>query len=109
MKEDASIAVVFPALFALGVGSYGKILMTVHNLEALVLASLLLVLPRPGQAATPVEQLIDTTGAGDAYCAGFLYGWVHDKSLAECARADLTVHLFDDIEHAQRFFVGVTE
>ena len=39
------------------------------------------------QAATPVEQLIDTTGAGDAYCAGFLYGWVHDKSLAECARA----------------------
>ena len=39
------------------------------------------------QAATPVEQVIDTTGAGDAYCAGFLYGWVHDKSLAECARA----------------------
>jgi sugar/nucleoside kinase (ribokinase family) len=39
------------------------------------------------QPATPVEQVIDTTGAGDAYCAGFLYGWVHDKSLAECARA----------------------
>ena len=39
------------------------------------------------QEATPVEKLIDTTGAGDAYCAGFLYGWVHDKSLAECARA----------------------
>jgi len=39
------------------------------------------------QAATPVEKVIDTTGAGDAYCAGFLYGWVHDKSLAECARA----------------------
>ena len=39
------------------------------------------------QEATPVEQVIDTTGAGDAYCAGFLYGWVHDKSLAECARA----------------------
>ena len=33
------------------------------------------------------EEVIDTTGAGDAYCAGFLYGWVHDKSLAECARA----------------------
>jgi len=39
------------------------------------------------QEATPVEQVIDTTGAGDAYCAGFLYGWVHDKSIAECARA----------------------
>ena len=39
------------------------------------------------QEATPVEQVIDTTGAGDAYCAGFLYGWVHDRSLAECARA----------------------
>ena len=49
------------------------------------------VIVRPGeqhvQPATPVETLIDTTGAGDAYCAGFLYGWVHDKSLAECARA----------------------
>jgi sugar/nucleoside kinase (ribokinase family) len=39
------------------------------------------------QEATPVEKVIDTTGAGDAYCAGFLYGWVHDKSIAECARA----------------------
>jgi len=39
------------------------------------------------QEATPVEQVVDTTGAGDAYCAGFLYGWVHDRSLAECARA----------------------
>ena len=38
------------------------------------------------QAATPVESIIDTTGAGDAYTAGFLYGWVNDKSLAECAR-----------------------
>jgi sugar/nucleoside kinase (ribokinase family) len=49
------------------------------------------VIIRPGeqhvQEATPVEKVIDTTGAGDAYCAGFLYGWVHDKSLAECARA----------------------
>jgi sugar/nucleoside kinase (ribokinase family) len=39
------------------------------------------------QEATPVDKVIDTTGAGDAYCAGFLYGWVHDKSIAECARA----------------------
>ena len=38
------------------------------------------------QAATPVERVVDTTGAGDAYTAGFLYGWVNDKSLAECAK-----------------------
>lgn len=38
------------------------------------------------QAATPVEEVVDTTGAGDAYTAGFLYGWVNDKPLAECAK-----------------------
>jgi sugar/nucleoside kinase (ribokinase family) len=38
------------------------------------------------QAATPVENVIDTTGAGDAYCAGFLYGWANDWPLDECAR-----------------------
>ncbi len=38
------------------------------------------------QAATPVDKVIDTTGAGDAYTAGFLYGWVNDFSLDECAR-----------------------
>lgn len=38
------------------------------------------------QAATPVDNVVDTTGAGDAYCAGFMYGWVNDWSLQECAR-----------------------
>ena len=38
------------------------------------------------QAATPVDKVVDTTGAGDAYCAGFLYGWVNDQSLEECAK-----------------------
>lgn len=38
------------------------------------------------QAATPVATVVDTTGAGDAYTAGFLYGWVNERSLAECAR-----------------------
>ena len=37
-------------------------------------------------AAHPIETLEDTTGAGDLYAAGFLYGLTHDKSLADCAR-----------------------
>jgi sugar/nucleoside kinase (ribokinase family) len=38
------------------------------------------------QRATPVEKVVDTTGAGDAYCAGFLFGWANDRSLEDCAR-----------------------
>ena len=36
--------------------------------------------------ATPVDEIIDTTGAGDAYCAGFLFGWANDLPLEQCAR-----------------------
>jgi sugar/nucleoside kinase (ribokinase family) len=38
------------------------------------------------QPALPVAKVVDTTGAGDAYTAGFLYGLTTDRSLAECAR-----------------------
>lgn len=37
------------------------------------------------QPATRVDTIIDTTGAGDAYCAGFLYGWTHGKDLGTSA------------------------
>ena len=35
-------------------------------------------------AVTP-ERLVDTTGAGDAYAGGFLYGFTRDRDLADCA------------------------
>jgi len=38
------------------------------------------------QEAYPVDQVIDTTGAGDAYTAAFLYGLTSGKSLEKCAR-----------------------
>lgn len=38
------------------------------------------------QPAAGVEEITDTTGAGDAYCAGFLYGWANDLPLSHCAQ-----------------------
>jgi ribokinase len=29
---------------------------------------------------------VDTTGAGDAFCGGFLYGLINKKSLFECGQ-----------------------
>ena len=37
-------------------------------------------------AAAPVSKVIDTTGAGDAYAAGFLYGYTRNEALETCAR-----------------------
>jgi sugar/nucleoside kinase (ribokinase family) len=36
--------------------------------------------------AHPVRRVIDTTGAGDLYAAGFLYGLTHDHDLRQCAQ-----------------------
>jgi sugar/nucleoside kinase (ribokinase family) len=37
-------------------------------------------------AAEPIDELVDTTGAGDLYAAGFLYGLTHGEDLATCGR-----------------------
>ncbi len=36
--------------------------------------------------AAPIERLVDTTGAGDLYAAGLLYGLTHDLPLPACGR-----------------------
>lgn len=36
--------------------------------------------------ADPIERVVDTTGAGDAYAAGFLYGLTQGVELPVCAR-----------------------
>jgi len=38
------------------------------------------------QPADAVDKVVDSTGAGDAYCAGFLFGWASDWSLEKSAR-----------------------
>jgi len=37
-------------------------------------------------AAEKIERLVDTTGAGDLYAAGFLFGWTRNLDLGDCAR-----------------------
>ena len=36
--------------------------------------------------AAQVDEVVDTTGAGDLYAAGFLYGLTTGKDMATCAR-----------------------
>ena len=39
-----------------------------------------------GVDAAPIDTVVDTTGAGDLYAAGFLYGLTHGHDLAHCGR-----------------------
>ncbi|HVU22444.1 MAG TPA: adenosine kinase [Rhizomicrobium sp.] len=36
--------------------------------------------------AAPVARVVDTTGAGDQFAAGFLFGLTHNRGLADCGR-----------------------
>ena len=36
--------------------------------------------------AEPVTQVLDTTGAGDLFAAGFLFGYTRSRPLEECAK-----------------------
>jgi len=47
------------------------------------------VVTRDETFATPAmraDNLVDTTGAGDIYAAGFIYGYTHAHHLRDCAR-----------------------
>jgi sugar/nucleoside kinase (ribokinase family) len=61
--------------------------------------------------AAPVTKVIDTTGAGDLYASGFLFGFTHGKPLAECARlgglaaAEIISHVGARPEQALRSFI----
>jgi len=44
--------------------------------------------------AVPPRRLVDPTGAGDAFTAGFLWGWVHGLPPERCARVGAVVASF---------------
>jgi ribokinase len=52
-------------------------------------------------AAYPMD-VVDTTGAGDAFAAGFLYGLLHEKSIQECGKIGNLVASFCIREYGAR-------
>jgi len=61
-------------LFAITRSEKGSVI--VHGDEVIV---------QPADKVDKVDKVVDTTGAGDAYSAGFLFGWANDLPLKGCA------------------------
>lgn len=65
-------------------------------------------------AAAPVARVVDTTGAGDLYAAGFLYGLTNGRPLPECGRlgslaaAEIIGHFGGRPETPLREYVAAT-
>jgi sugar/nucleoside kinase (ribokinase family) len=62
--------------------------------------------------AQPVAEVVDTTGAGDLYAAGFLYGFTRGQPLYDCgvmgaaAAAEIIAHYGARPEHALKDLVA---
>jgi sugar/nucleoside kinase (ribokinase family) len=75
------------------VGSFDDVLQAVHawpGIAALTRSSKGCVVAHKREVhvldAHPVARVLDTTGAGDQFAAGFLYGLTRGKHLADCGR-----------------------
>lgn len=79
-----------------------NILKAIHTLKSRGVKEVIVKLGKQGAAyegkgklvafpATPVEQRIDTTGAGDCFIAGFLYGMIQQRDISQAIKiANLT-------------------
>jgi len=62
--------------------------------------------------AEPVAKVVDTTGAGDLFTAGFLYGLTQKRNLAQCARigaicaAEVISHYGPRPQHSLKELIG---
>ncbi|MGB5492342.1 MAG: adenosine kinase, partial [Woeseiaceae bacterium] len=95
VRNDADIIVadeeeVYALLGTTSIDETLEVLKDFDNLFAITRSEQGSVIVRKSEAvmqpASKVEKIVDTTGAGDAYSAGFLFGWANGKSLQDCAR-----------------------